>query len=316
MPLEPPHEVKVPAGLDPCIVPADVLKDYELGTQPVRFAPGTVNVLPKGETASAPEGSNNWVVAPSHSTTGRAILANDPHRALTLPSLRYIVHLEAPGLSLIGAGEPALPGISFGHNGHAGFGLTIFETDQEDLYVYDLNPANADEYRYRGGWERMKIVRETIEVKGSAAREVELRFTRHGPVLRLERQAGVAFALRTVWREPGTAPYFASTWLASVHNWQQFMVARNHWGAPPLNLVYADAAGNIGWAAGARVPVRTNWDGLLPVPGDGRYEWRSFLQGAQLPWRYNRQRRSLSHSSGRIPRASSASKLYWGAGRR
>jgi penicillin amidase len=282
-PLAPAHEAKIPAGLDPCVVPGDVLKDYELGTQSVRFAP----TPPQDATPAAPEGSNNWVVAPSHSTTGRAILANDPHRALTLPSLRYIVHLEAPGLSLIGAGEPALPGISFGHNGHVGFGLTIFETDQEDLYVYELNPANADEYRYRGGWERMKIVHEIIEVKGSPPRDVELRFTRHGPVLRIDRNAGVAFALRTVWSEPGLAPYFASTWLASVRNWQQFLTARDHWGAPPLNLVYADAAGNIGWAPGARVPVRRDWDGLLPVPGDGRYEWQGSLQGARLPSRYN-----------------------------
>jgi penicillin G amidase len=285
--LEPAHEVKVPLGFDPCIIPKDVLQDYELGTSPVHFtraseAPTAVRADPQGS-----EGSNNWVIAPSHSATGRPILANDPHRALTVPSLRYIVHLEAPGLSLIGAGEPALPGISFGHNGHVGFGLTIFEVDQEDLYVYELNPADPDEYRYRGGWEKMQIEQETIEVKGEAARKVELRFTRHGPVLRLDPKAGLAFALRTVWREPGTSPYFQSTWLAQVRNWQQFREAQDRWGAPPLNLVYADESGNIGWAPGARAPVRPNWDGLLPVPGDGRYEWHGFLRGAQLPSKYN-----------------------------
>jgi penicillin amidase len=287
MQLEPPHEGRVPAGLDPCRIPADVLKDYELGTQPVRFAAGGVSAALDGPVRSVTEGSNSWVIAPSHSATGRPILADDPHRALTVPSLRYIVHLEAPGLSLIGAGEPALPGISFGHNGHVGFGLTIFEVDQEDLYVYELNPADSSEYRYRGAWEKMRTVRETIAVKGAPAQQVELRFTRHGPVLRLDPKARVAFALRSVWSEPGAAPYFASTWLAAVRNWQQFLAARQHWGAPPLNLVYADTAGNIGWAPAARVPVRANWDGLLPVPGDGRYEWRGFLRGGQLPWRYN-----------------------------
>ncbi|MBS0580582.1 MAG: penicillin acylase family protein [Proteobacteria bacterium] len=284
--LEPPHEVQVPAGLDPCAIPADVLKDYALGTQPVRFqAPGATAAADRAPPA--PEGSNNWAIAPSHSATGRAILANDPHRSLTVPGLRYIVHLEAPGLSLIGAGEPALPGISFGHNGHAAFGFTIFETDQEDLYVYELNPADPDEYRYRGGWEKMRIVHERIEVKGEPARQVELRFTRHGPVLRFDPAAGRAFALRSVWSEPGTAPYFNGTRLAAIRTWQQFQAARGAWGAPPENLLYADTAGNIGWAPGARVPVRPNWDGLLPVPGDGRYEWRGFLTGAQLPARYN-----------------------------
>ncbi len=285
--LEPAHEVQVPAGLDPCRIPADVLTDYELGTQPVRFTAGALSAGIDGRARSIGEGSNNWVIAPSHSATGRPILADDPHRALTVPSLRYIVHLQAPGLSLIGAGEPALPGISFGHNGHVGFGLTIFEVDQEDLYVYELNPDDPSEYRYRGAWEKMRTVHETIEVKGAPAARVELRFTRHGPVLRFEPRRGVAFALRSVWSEPGAAPYFASTWLTGVRNWQQFLAAKQHWGAPPLNLVYADTAGNIGWSPAARVPVRPNWDGLLPVPGDGRYEWHGFFTDGQLPQRLN-----------------------------
>ena len=285
--LEPPHVVIVPAGLDPCLVPADVLRDYELGTQPVHFSAGSAAAAADGRRPPVAEGSNNWVIAPSHSATGRAVLANDPHRALTVPSLRYIVHLEAPGLSLIGAGEPALPGISFGHNGRVGFGLTIFAVDQEDLYVYELNPTDPDEYRYRGGWEKMRIVHETVEVKGGAAQDVELRFTRHGPVLRLDPKTGLAFALRSVWSEPGTAPYFMSTWLATISDWRQFQVAHDRWGTPPLNLIYADTSGNIGWAPGARVPVRPNWDGLLPVPGDGRYEWRGFMAGRELPSRYN-----------------------------
>src|SRR5215218_8313937 len=93
--------------------------------------------------------ANNWVVAGSRTATGRPILANDPHRAHGIPSLRYIVHLNTPEMSVIGAGEPALPGISIGHNGQIAFGLTIFSIDQEDLYVYELNPANPDEYRYQ-----------------------------------------------------------------------------------------------------------------------------------------------------------------------
>jgi penicillin amidase len=285
--LEPSHEVKVPVGLDPCLIPGDVLKDYDLGTHPVRFSPDARSANLEEQPRSISEGSNNWVISPSHTTTGRPILANDPHRSLTIPSLRYIVHLEAPGLSLIGAGEPALPGVSLGHNDKIGFGLTIFNVDQEDLYVYALNPADPNEYRYRGRWEKMRVVHETIEVKGGPAQLVELRFTRHGPVLKLDAKAGLAFALRSIWMEPGTAPYFSSTWLATARSWQDFLKGRDRWGAPPLNLVYADTAGNIGWAPGAKVPVRDNWDGLLPVPGDGRYEWRGFLGDEELPLIYN-----------------------------
>jgi penicillin amidase len=285
--LEPPHTVVVPKGLDPCAIPEGVMKEYELATAAVRFTPDAVKKLALVVPDGAQEGSNNWVISPSHSTTGRAVLANDPHRRLTLPSLRYIVHLDAPGLSVIGAGEPAQPGVSLGHNGHVAFGLTIFDVDQEDLYVYSLKPGEPESYRYGGGWERMQAVHETIEVKGERAREVTLQFTRHGPVLVVDAAKGRAFAVRSVWSEPGTAAYLASSWMLGVRSWKDFQNARDRWGTPPLNLVYADVAGNIGWAPGARTPVRTTWDGLLPVPGDGRYEWQGFLAGHDLPSKYN-----------------------------
>ena len=91
-----------------------------------------------------------------------------------MPSLRYIVHLEAPGLDVIGAGEPALPGVSSATTRRIAFGITIFMTDQADLYVYELNPANPRQYRYGDGWEDMRFVHETVPVKGEAPREVEL----------------------------------------------------------------------------------------------------------------------------------------------
>ncbi len=129
------------------------------------------------------QGSNNWVVAPGRSATGRAVLASDPHRTHSAPSLRYISHLVAPGLDVIGAGEPFLPGISIGHNEAIAFGLTRFYIDQEDLYVYETNPDRPDEYRYKGRWEPMETVSERIEVRGEAPRTVTVTFTRHGPVL-------------------------------------------------------------------------------------------------------------------------------------
>jgi len=70
------------------------------------------------------------------------MMMNDPHRVQQAPSLRYWVHLNAPGWDVIGGGEPSLPGVSIGHNNFGAWGLTIFGTDTEDLYVYDTNPAN------------------------------------------------------------------------------------------------------------------------------------------------------------------------------
>jgi penicillin amidase len=296
--IEPPgHQIAVPPGLNPCDVPADVLKDYLLATKQVDFSALAAtaqhaNLSAERQLAAAldtqsTEGSNNWVIAPSRTETGRPILANDPHRQLGAPSLRYIVALNAPGLNIIGAGEPALPGISFGHNDDIAFGITIFAIDQEDLFVYELNKSDPGSYRYHSGWEKMQIVRESIEVKGGAAREVELRFTQHGPVLALDAANHRAFAMRTVWNEPGLAGYFGSSRLLMAKNWNDFKAAANAWGAPPLNLVYADVQGNIGWAAAGRVPKRNNWDGLMPVPGDGRYEWAGFQGKDVLPSRLN-----------------------------
>jgi penicillin amidase len=293
--LEPQWSPQVPAGLDPCTIPRDVLQDYELATKSVTFGPPgqrRASVDPQTFFAESDQrtdaiGSNNWTVAPSRTATGRPILANDPHREHSVPSLRYVVHLNAPGMSVIGAGEPALPGISIGHNGQIAFGLTIFAIDQEDLYVYETAPENPRQYRYQNAFEPMAVIRETIEVKGEAPREFDLLFTRHGPVVYADPQQRRAFSVRSVWFEPGTSAYFGSTEFMTARDWQSFRAAMARWGTPSENQVYADAAGNIGWIAGGRAPIRPNWDGLMPVPGDGRYEWKGFLRHEELPQSFN-----------------------------
>ncbi|THD68408.1 penicillin acylase family protein [Phenylobacterium sp.] len=295
--LSPAHTPTIPAGLDPCIVPADVLKDYLLATEPVSFEALTAagkkaEAAPQVQLAEAldayqNEGSNNWVIAPSRTATGRPILANDPHRPVGLPSLRYIVHLNAPDLDIIGAGEPSLPGVSFGHNGQMAWGLTIFYIDQEDLYVYE---TKGESYRYKGGFEAMKVVHETIEVKGEAPRDVTLKFTRHGPVLDETPDTGKgahAFAMRTVWNLPGASGYFGSSRMWRAKSWADFKAGQEAWGTPPLNLVFAETGGDIGWSAAGLTPSRPNWDGLLPVPGDGRYEWAGMMPESQLPALHN-----------------------------
>ncbi len=286
--LQPAWETKVPEGLDPCL-PADVLKVFALATEDVRITKAGINQTAtlRETTPEITEGSNNWTIAPSKSATGRAILANDPHRAYSTPSLRYIVQINAPGMSIIGAGEPALPGISIGHNGTIAFGLTIFNVDQEDLYVYDVNPANPREYRYKGAWEPMRVVRENIAVKGSAPVSADLVFTRHGPVIYSDAAKHRAYAVRSCWLEPGMSPYFGSVSYMRAANFAEFQHAMLHWGAPTENQVYADVKGNIGWIPGGLAPIRPNWDGLMPVPGDGRYEWAGFWPGDKLPSSYN-----------------------------
>lgn len=297
--LSPTWQTKLPDGLDPCL-PDEVLRQFTLATQNVAFSPA---ITPLAKISAEPkedllaqlemndsdkmEGSNNWVIAPNKSATGRAIMANDPHRAYSAPSLRYIAHLSAPGLDVIGAGEPALPGISIGHNGSIAFGLTIMSIDQEDLYVYDIHPDKPQQYRYQGKWVEMQKRTEVFKLNSGGAMESDLFFTRHGPVIYFDTKKNKAYAVRTGWLEPGMAPYFGSVDYMRAKNFTEFKKAMLHWGAPTENQVYADTKGNIGWVPGGLTPIRPNWDGLLPVPGDGRYEWAGFLPGDKLPFSYN-----------------------------
>jgi penicillin amidase len=228
-------------------------------------------------------GSNNWAVSARHTATRSAILANDPHRAVQLPSLRYWVHLVAPGWNCIGGGEPALPGVSIGHNERGAWGFTIFPIDQEDLYVYETDHANPLRYTYKGGWETMRTIRETIAVKGRGAAEVDLRYTRHGPVLHVDPERHRAYALRAAWLETGAAPYLASLRIDQAGDWNEFRDACRWFLMPAENLVWADVEGHVGWQAVGLAPRRKSGNGLLPVPGDGRYEWEGYLPILELP---------------------------------
>ena len=290
--LEPTWNPRIPDGLDPCSIPEGVIDTYLLAKAPVSFdaaalARGTADEAARIAGVRADDlarelGSNNWAVAPSRTATGRPILADDPHRGHAVPSLRYLAHLVAPGLDVIGAGEPALPGISIGHNQRIAFGLTIFPIDQEDLYVYE---RAGQGYRYRGRVEPYTTVTETVPVRGGVARQVSLDFTRHGPVV-YETENRV-FAVRAAWLQPGMSPYFGSVEYMRAQNWREFLGALNRWGAPAENQVYADVDGNIGYKPAGLFPRRRNWDGLLPVPGDGRYEWDGHFDMDALPVEFN-----------------------------
>jgi penicillin amidase len=275
---EPFVPLTVPEGLDLDAIPDDVLDVYELATTYPDFDdPARV----PSSDAVLMEGSNNWVLGGQVTSTGRPIVANDPHRALSLPSLRYLVHLNTPSFSVIGGGEPALPGVSIGHNGALAFGMTLFSVDQEDLYIYELDPQDPRRYRYLDGWERMRVERCSVLVRGGDEVDVELLFTRHGPVV--STTGTHAFAVRAAWLEPGMAPYLGSVDYMRATDFEGFGAAMNRWGAPAENQIYADVHGNIAWKAAGLTPRRPNWDGTLPVPGDGRYEWDGFYDADELP---------------------------------
>jgi penicillin amidase len=276
---EPDDPLVLPDGTD-----LDLLADEVLGVYRLAFSPVDFTATPQpGPWEEAMSGSNNWVVAGSRTSTGRPLLANDPHRAVGLPSLRYLAHLDAPGMSVIGAGEPGLPGISIGHNGTVAFGLTIWPADSEDLYVYELDPTDPSRYRYGEEFELFARETDWVAVAGGDPVEVELLFTRHGPVIHTDPARGFAVAVRAVWLEPGMSPYLASLEYQTATDADAFVEALSRWGAPGVNQLYATVDGDIGWQTSALIPRRVGWDGSLPVPGDGRYEWNGFALAEELP---------------------------------
>lgn len=294
--LEPAWTLRLPEGLDPADIPAEVLDVYWLATvdpdiSPERLASTRaqawtwtkVNDFDEVKQDASAQGSNNWVVSGARTATGRPVLASDPHREYRNPSVRYVVHLTAPGLDVIGATEPPTPGVFIGHNDRIAFGLTIFPMDQEDLYVYETHPDDPDQYRYGDGWERMTVLQEEIAVRGESPEVVTLRFTRHGPVVHADPDRRRAFAIRSVWSEPGTSAYMGRLAYMTAGSVAEFGAALRHWHAPTVNQICADVAGDIGWFAVGKTPRRPNWDGLLPVPGDGRYEWDGFHALEDLP---------------------------------
>jgi penicillin G amidase len=245
-------------------------------------------------------GSNNWVVSGALSQTGKPLLANDPHLGLSAPALWYFAHLSAPGLNVIGATLPGVPSVVLGRNDRIAWGFTNTAPDVQDLYIERINPANPRQYQTPDGWAEFKTRSEVIKVKGQPDVTLEVRETRHGPVITGAvaqadkagmdaKQHVVAFAWTAL--RPDDLTMQAGFKLNHAGNWQQFLEAARDFGAPQQNMVFADVDGNIGFIAPARVPVRkpeNDLKGLSPAPGwDARYDWAGFIPFDELPRQFN-----------------------------
>lgn len=296
--------LKVPRGLDVHALPDDILDVMRAGDSDP-FVPGRLPALEIVDaykslvtgppTSEAPPieqlleiGSNNWAVSGKLSETGKVMVVNDPHRRLENPSLRYYVHLNAPGWNVIGAGEPPFVGVNVGHNEHMAWAFTFAGVDVNDVFVEELNPANLLEVKWRNVWEPLKVIREEIPVKGAPAHTVALKYSRNGPVFYEDRERNLAYSVRSITHEPGTAPYLGSFRMAQAESAEDFFDRAMFWKVPTHNLVAGDVEGNIAFQASALTPDRAGWNGRLPVPGTGAYEWRGFRD--DLPREFNPDR--------------------------
>ncbi|NIJ21038.1 penicillin amidase [Sphingomonas naasensis] len=284
-PLRPRWTMKVPEGLDASKVSEADLGMLQLGGLP--FSAETPVADPAaGPEARANAGSNAWTVAPSRTATGRPILANDPHLGIGGFGPRHVAHLSAPGLDVIGGGSPGLPGIMQGHTDHFAFGRTNFHIDQLDLFVLELDPADPERYRHDGGWKAFERMTVAIPVKGGAARTVTLRYSAQGPVVSHDPGRRRATAVASIAMQPGGHGSFAMIAINLAKDWKSLRKAFP-FHPSPTNFHYADVDGNTGWQVIGFAPVRKKGDGLLPVPGDGRYDWTGVRDFASLPSAYN-----------------------------
>jgi penicillin amidase len=229
-------------------------------------------------------GSNAWVISGAHTATGKPILANDPHLDYTIPSTWYMVHLKAPGLNVTGVSLPGLPAVIIGHNERIAWGVTNLGFDVQDLYVEKLDTATG-RYEFEGKIEQAVKETEEIPVRNEKPVAFSQWVTRHGPVILSEGKT--MLSLRWTANDAG-AFAFPFLDIDRAANWGEFKAALRRFPGPAQNFVYADAAGNIGYHATGRLPIRRNFEGDLPVDGSsGTFEWEGYIPFDELPEFFN-----------------------------
>ncbi|MBC8163788.1 MAG: penicillin acylase family protein [Roseiflexaceae bacterium] len=232
-------------------------------------------------------GSNSWVLSGSRTTTGKPLLANDPHLPSQSPALWYLTELSYDGRTVIGATVPGSPGVQAGHNGSISWGVTTINVDSQDLYIEQINDRN--EALYQGVWEPLQIVPELIKVKGQPDVTLNVRISRHGPLLSdVVSPTGPALAVRWSGHDPVETGALSALAINRARNFAEFTAAFRDYRATDQNYTYADRKGNIGYITGGTIPLRASGDGRTPVPGwTGENEWTGYLPWEQLPRSYN-----------------------------
>jgi penicillin amidase len=242
-------------------------------------------------------GSNDWVVSGAHTVTGKPLLSNDMHLGHQMPNLWYEAHLHSAALDVAGVTLPGMPYVIVGHNQRIAWGFTNVGPTVTDVFIENFNAQGA--YQTPEGWVQPEHRSEVIHVKGKADVTLDVKTTRHGPVI-TELVPGETrpLALRWTLYDGLRMPFFD---VNSAQNWEEFRRAFSLLDAPGQNVVYADVDGNIGYQTTGKVPIRAAGDGSLPVSGaDNAHEWLSFIPFEKLPSIYNPPSGIIGTANGRI----------------
>jgi penicillin amidase len=228
-------------------------------------------------------GSNNWVIAGKHTASGKPLLSNDMHLALTEPNVWYIADLKAngnngaPSYHAAGVTAPGMPYIIAGHNEHVAWGFTALYGDVQDLYMEALD-GKGNYQANDGQWRPLAVDHEVIKVRGGKDVAVNVQFTEHGPLLNpIFVHEKRPISLKWTLYDPAlnSLPFYA---MNTASNWTEFSAALGDWDWPTQNVVYSDDQGHIAYHAVGKVPVRWGGMGVFPKPLphdqlDLRYEW-------------------------------------------
>lgn len=236
--------------------------------------------------------SNEWVVAGARTTTGKPLLANDPHLGLETPVLWYLARIVTPDITLTGATVPGMPVFLLGQNGHIAWGFTTTNSDVQDLFVETLAKDDPDSYVTPKGAAKFAVREETVFVKDGAPVTLRIRATRHGPVISdLEEglaDSGQVVALSFTGLDENDTTSEALRRINLAQNWAEFQNALKLYQTPPQNIMMADRDGHIGFTAAGVVPVRKQGNGRFPVNGaSGAYDWIGFVPFTYWPRTYD-----------------------------
>lgn len=239
--------------------------------------------------------SNEWVIAGSRTNTGKPILANDPHLGLEAPILWYLARLVTPELTVKGATVPGLPIVLLGQNNDIAWGFTTTGSDVQDLFIETMDPHNPDHYLSPQGSVAFEHHTEVIHVKHGDDVYLNIRSTRHGPVLSdidttMAQVAGAGKVMALSFTGLGAHDLTSEALmhLDRAHDWQTFRDALKDYQAPPQNIVYADRKDNIGFINAGLVPIRKKGDGRFPSDGaSGIYDWSGLIDFKEWPHVFN-----------------------------
>ncbi|MGH9618996.1 MAG: penicillin acylase family protein [Bryobacteraceae bacterium] len=255
--------------------------------------PAKAHVLfPAVEGGFVSPGSNAWAVSGAHTADGKPMLANDPHLDYSIPGIWYLVQLKAPGLDVSGATIPGVPSVILGHNAQIAWGATNLESDAMDLYTEQIDDRTG-RYVFQDKPEQARLDRQMIGVRGGNPVQLDTWITRHGPVV--AHKNGKSFSMKWTAAYGFGFPFFD---IDRAQNWKQFRKAlENFWG-PAQNFIYADRAGNIGYQAAGKIPIREGFGSGAPLDGSsGKFEWSGYIPFDKLPSIYDPKSGMLATSN-------------------